>query len=496
MKTLLLTTSALLAWLAVSAPAQTPSLVNGRKVLLGKNGQAVAQPPVTQLPTAPLVGGADSCVTPDAITGTGSFPFDCTTASSGPQNQTEPICLDYNTMGINADVWFKWTATFSGNAEVLLCGGTGMDSRVAVYAGTTCPTAGSALACNDDYCGLTSKVNFLCTSGNSYVIQLGTYPGVLGQTGTFSINPFTAPAGDDCGSPIVVPGPGTYNFDTLPATTSFQGQGEAICIAANSSQIDDDTWFAYTAGVNGLATVSTCGLTPTSPSLDSRIAAYTGPGCPTLNSAIACNDDDASCPVVPAYNSTMSFSITCGQVYLLQIGRYSNSGASVNGQFTITESGSGPCSTPGTPYCFGDGTGTACPCANNGAAGNGCASSVNVSGANLTNGGTANLASDTLVLQGSGMPNSACLYFQGTTQISSAFGDGLRCAGGAVTRLGTKTNVSGASQYPVGADAPVHVKGNVTAPGTRTYQAWYRNAAAFCTPSTFNLSNGMLITWI
>ncbi|MEY2806172.1 MAG: hypothetical protein RIR65_589, partial [Planctomycetota bacterium] len=32
-------------------------------------------------------------------------------------------------------------------------------------------------------------------------------------------------------------------------------------------------------------------------------------------------------------------------------------------------------------------------------------------------------------------------------------------------------------------------------PGTRTYQAWYRNAAAFCTPSGFNLGNGLEIVW-
>ncbi|MEQ1728806.1 MAG: hypothetical protein ABL982_10525, partial [Vicinamibacterales bacterium] len=37
----------------------------------------------------------------------------------------------------------------------------------------------------------------------------------------------------------------------------------------------------------------------------------------------------------------------------------------------------------GVPYCFGDGTGTACPCGNAGAAGNGCASSINANGANL-----------------------------------------------------------------------------------------------------------------
>ena len=43
---------------------------------------------------------------------------------------------------------------------------------------------------------------------------------------------------------------------------------------------------------------------------------------------------------------------------------------------------------------------------------------------------------------------------------------------------------------------PVLRAGNVAAPGLRTYQVWYRNAAAFCTPSTFNLTNGWETTWM
>jgi hypothetical protein len=31
--------------------------------------------------------------------------------------------------------------------------------------------------------------------------------------------------------------------------------------------------------------------------------------------------------------------------------------------------------------------------------------------------------------------------------------------------------------------------------GLRHYQVWYRNAADFCTSATFNLSNGLSITW-
>jgi hypothetical protein len=157
-------------------------------------------------------------------------------------------------------------------------------------------------------------------------------------------------------------------------------------------------------------------------------------------------------------------------------------------------------SASGTPFCFGDGSGAACPCANFGAAGNGCASSVQPAGASLSATGLASLVSDALVLSGTGMPStSSALYFQGTTQQAGgngvAFGDGLRCAGGAVIRLKSVVNASGASRFPGTGDASVSVRGNVIAPGTRTYQVWYRNAAAFCTPSTFNLTNGLSVTW-
>ncbi len=155
---------------------------------------------------------------------------------------------------------------------------------------------------------------------------------------------------------------------------------------------------------------------------------------------------------------------------------------------------------PGLPYCFGDGTGTACPCGNESPAGNneGCLNSLGTGG-KLVVGGTASLGADTVVLSGSGMPNSSALYFQGTNQQAAGagvqFGDGLRCAGGTVVRLKTVLNVAGASQYPEAGDPSVSVRGMIGAPGIRTYQIWYRNAADFCTPSTFNLSNGFELTW-
>ncbi len=469
----------------LSASAQIPMMIHGQKVLVDKHGQIVQQAPLAHpLPQAPLVGGADSCVTPDVIVGAGPFAFDTTTATTGTQGQSETICNFSAQVGVNRDVWFTWTSGFTGQADISFCNMATFDTKVAVYAGTTCPTAGSALACNDDACGLQSRTQFSVTSGSTYVIQVGEWGTGAPSPGTFTINPYVPPVpptNDNCTAPIAITGPGTYTFDNTLATSSPQQSG--ACPTA-----ENDTWYNYTATSTGTATIMTCGLI-TSFDDDTVIAVYAGSGCPS-GAELNCNDDGLNCP---GLESEVTWPTTCGSSYILQVGAY-DALYQIAGSFNISETGTA-CGSVGVPYCFGDGTGTACPCANNGAAGNGCANSVNANGANLTTSGNSSLANDTLVLQGSGMPNASCLYFQGTSQINAVFGDGLRCAGGVVTRLGTKTNVAGASQYPTAGNPSVSVKGAVTTPGTRAYQTWYRNAAAFCTTSTFNLTNGVLVTW-
>lgn len=154
-----------------------------------------------------------------------------------------------------------------------------------------------------------------------------------------------------------------------------------------------------------------------------------------------------------------------------------------------------------TAYCFGDGAGTPCPCGNSGVTGNGCASSVNPNGANLATSGTPSVSNDTYVLLGTGMPNGPCLYFQGSAQLGGGngivFGDGLRCVGGTIVRLGIKTNVGGASQYPDVGDTPIATKAPPSPPQTCYNQVWYRDSAAgFCTAAVFNLTNGRSATWI
>jgi hypothetical protein len=158
--------------------------------------------------------------------------------------------------------------------------------------------------------------------------------------------------------------------------------------------------------------------------------------------------------------------------------------------------------SPGTaaaPFCAGDGSGTGCPCGNVGAAGHGCGNSVDASGAFLWAHGSASLGNDTLVLESGGTANTALLFFQGTTQLSGGagivFGDGLRCVGGTIRRLRTAQAVGGEAFAPGAGDPPLSVTGSIGAPTTREYQVWYRNAAPYCTTSTFNLTNGLQIVW-
>jgi len=155
-----------------------------------------------------------------------------------------------------------------------------------------------------------------------------------------------------------------------------------------------------------------------------------------------------------------------------------------------------------TPYCFGDGSGTACPCGNSGASGRGCAHSADPLGARIETVGAAQVSNDSLALIASSMPPTAsCLFFQGTAMTASGngvpFGDGLRCVTGNTIRLATKFASAGSAQYPTGAEPRISVRGLVPAAGAvRTYQVWFRNSAPFCTASTFNLTNGLRVTWL
>ncbi len=155
-----------------------------------------------------------------------------------------------------------------------------------------------------------------------------------------------------------------------------------------------------------------------------------------------------------------------------------------------------------TTFCAGDGSGAACPCANFGANGHGCAHSTPTGGSLLNAQGRASVAADTFSLAASGLPaTTTALLFQSSNVLGGGggipFKAGVKCIGTPALRLGLKAAVNGYCTWGATAgDPPLSLTGGVApAGGLAHYQAWFRDPASTCTNSGANLSNGVRVLW-
>ena len=125
--------------------------------------------------TAASAQGSDTCMSPQVLPGGGVYNYDTTgaTTDGGTTNCSGDI---FN------DVWFSLTTVADGFLAFSNCGGGSLDTRIAVYEGLGCPTAGTELASNDNSCGLQSMVSVRVTAGTTYMIRLGS--AIDGETGT------------------------------------------------------------------------------------------------------------------------------------------------------------------------------------------------------------------------------------------------------------------------------------------------------------------------
>ena len=156
----------------------------------------------------------------------------------------------------------------------------------------------------------------------------------------------------------------------------------------------------------------------------------------------------------------------------------------------------------GTPYCAGDGSGALCPCGNDNDGsllGAGCANGQYASGALLSGMGVPSLSNDTLTLIGEYTEhNQFGLFFQADNNLGlgTVWGDGLRCAGGGLKRLGTVMSDGAGHSDTTGYGYTISSKaGNINAGDTKYYQLWYRNPLGSPCANDFNTSNGLEITW-
>jgi hypothetical protein len=150
----------------------------------------------------------------------------------------------------------------------------------------------------------------------------------------------------------------------------------------------------------------------------------------------------------------------------------------------------------GNSFCdASDGALAACPCGNPGNPESGCDIAQGTGGFELSVAAQEDSPLNRATLVGNGYP---VMSFPGVTVIRSTgldasspvvFGDGLRCIGTPVVRVGAALAVGGSSTQTVG-------HGAGAGSGTFYYQLWVRNTPSmFCTPDAFNLSNGRTIVW-
>jgi len=163
------------------------------------------------------------------------------------------------------------------------------------------------------------------------------------------------------------------------------------------------------------------------------------------------------------------------------------------------------CTTSVETLCSGDGTVASCPCSNQGLFAHGCENSIGTGGARLST--TGSTSPDSLVLHtAEELPSALSIVVQGDALVpgAAAFGDGLRCVGGHLKRLYTRTAVNGRVNVPIGQDPSITARsaalGDPLGLGvTRYYQVQYRDSnPSYCAApagGTFNASNGLRVVW-
>jgi len=191
---------------------------------------------------------------------------------------------------------------------------------------------------------------------------------------------------------------------------------------------------------------------------------------------------------------------------------------------------------PGVRVCPGAGLISGCPCTVSATppffqappVAGGCRNSTNQSAA-LRSGGLPSLSGDTLTLRAEHMPPNAwsvsgdtltlraehrqpnawsisgdtltlraehrqpnawsILSRSGSRLPSVVFGDGIRCADGAIHRLGQQPATNGVATWPLPTES-ISLRGLVPAAGgTRRYHVHYRDVVNYCTSATFNVTD-------
>lgn len=168
----------------------------------------------------------DNCANATVV-GDGTTTFSTVGATTDGPNEPNG-CNFFSYTQIGNDIWFRYSATCTGDVTVDLCGSL-YDTKIGVYS-ATCPTApNTVLVCNDDFdCngngstsddGFVSRVTFPAVAGTQYLLRIGGYNGATGN-GTMTIS--CASSGVPIASFTAAPNPAACN-----QTVTFNGSGSS-----------------------------------------------------------------------------------------------------------------------------------------------------------------------------------------------------------------------------------------------------------------------------
>jgi len=178
-------------------------------------------------------------------------------------------------------VWYRWTATASGNFTVDTYGSS-FDTTLAVYTGSQVNALTEVVA-NDDSGSVQSFVATTVTAGQTYYIAVD---GTASNEGTIALNYNLQP---------IVPGLINDNFTnrTVLGSSLASATGSIVGATAETNEPQhtpnsaptESVWWSWTAPTSGIAVIDTQGS-----NFDTSLAVYTGSNVGSLV-PVASNDD-------------------------------------------------------------------------------------------------------------------------------------------------------------------------------------------------------------
>ena len=281
----------------------------------------------------------DTCATPAVIAGIGSFPFDSTGACTSGFTGAASGCPVGTT---TSDVFFLWTDAVGGDFEFEISGSDTL-SDLTVYAGADC-----SATCIREFTSASVDSRVLVpgiVASGPYLVQVGSWlfnPG--GYAGTLTIGPAPQPSNDDCASPAVITGFGTFAFDSTGCTDSGFFGGDAVTCGdtQNGNAPGRDLFYLWTAPCDDTVTVHNC-----NDGFDSTINVHLGSDC---SATCIEGNDGATVNCSTTISSEVTWAVTGSSSYLIQIGNWSDTAPANFSSFEIS-SGTGSCPVPTNDDC-------------------------------------------------------------------------------------------------------------------------------------------------